>query len=61
MDKEVLDRLMWIAVTGLFIAGVIFIGLYLFSETKDSALLLAALSCNVLAGLFNLIRGFHKK
>ena len=61
MDNELLDRLMWIAITGLFFAGVIFIGLYFFQGRKDSVLLFAALFCNVLAGLFNIIRGLHKK
>lgn len=61
MDKELLNRLLWISITGLFLAGVIFIGLFLFSETKDNTLLFVALFCNVLAGLFNTIRGFHKE
>lgn len=61
MDNELLDRLMWIAITGLFLAGVIFICLYFFQGRKDNILLFATLSCNVLAGLFNIIRGFNKK
>ena len=61
MDNELLDRLMWISITGLLLAGVIFIGIYFFQGRKENALLFAALFCNVLAGLFNTIRGFHKK
>lgn len=61
MDNELQNRLLWIAVTGLFLAGVIFIGLFLFSETKNNTLLYAALFCNLLAGLFNIIRGLNKK
>ncbi len=61
MDNELRNRLLWIAITGLFLAGVIFIGLFLFSETKDNTLLFSALTCNVLAGLFNIIKGFDKK
>jgi len=61
MDNGLLNRLMWIAITGLFLAGAIFIGLFLFSEDKDSTLLFSALFCDVLAGLFNLVRGFQKK
>lgn len=61
MDNEQLDKLMWIAITGLFLAGVIFIGIYFFGGRNDSTLLLVTFSCNVLAGLFNIIRGFHKK
>ena len=61
MDNELLDRLMWISITGLLLAGVIFIGIYFFQGSKENALLFAALFCNVLAGLFNIIRGFHKK
>lgn len=61
MDNELLDRLMKIAITGLFLAGMIFICLCLFSKTKNNTLLFSALSCNVLAGLFNIIRNFNKK
>ena len=61
MDHELLDRLMWISITGLFLAGVMFIGVYFFQGKQDNALLFAALFCNVLAGLFNIIRGLHKK
>lgn len=61
MDNELLDRLMWIAITGLLLAGVISIGVYVFEGRKDNALLFATLFCNVLAGLFNIIRGLHKK
>ena len=61
MDHELLDRLMWISITGLFLAAAIFIVVYFFQGRKDNALLFAALFCNVLAGLFNTIRGFHKK
>lgn len=61
MDNELQNRLLWIAVTGLFLAGVIFIGLFLLSETKNNTLLYVALFCNLLAGLFNIIRGLNKK
>lgn len=61
MDKELLNRLFWISITGLFLAGAIFISLFIFSENKDSSLLYEALFCNILAGLFNIIRGFNKK
>lgn len=61
MDNELRNRLLWIAITGLFLAGVIFIGLFLFSETKNNILLFVALFCNMLAGLFNTIRGLSKK
>ena len=61
MDNELLDRLMWIAITGLLLAGAIFIGLYFFQGREDNALLFAALFCILLAGLFNIIRGLHKK
>lgn len=61
MNNELLNRLMWIAITGLFIAGAIFICVFLFLENKNSELLFAALVCNLLAGLFNTIRGFNKK
>jgi len=61
MDNELLNRLMWIAITGLFLAGVIFIGVFLFSENKNNGLLFAAIVCNILAGLFNTIRGLNKK
>lgn len=61
MDNKTLDRLMWIAITGLFVAAIIFIGLFLFSSLKNAALLFAAIFCNILAGLFNSIRGFMKK
>ncbi len=61
MDNELLNRLMWIAVTGLFLAGVIFIGVFLFSDNKNNGLLFAAIVCNILAGLFNIIRGLNKK
>ncbi len=60
MDNELLNRLMWIAITGLFLAGVIFIGIFLFSENKNNGLLFAALACNMLGGLFNTIRGINK-
>lgn len=60
MDNELLNKLMWIAITGMFIAGAIFIGVFLFSENKNTELLFAALVCNILAGLFNTIREFHK-
>ena len=61
MDNELLNRLMWISITGLLLAGVMFIGVYFFQGRKDDALLFATLFCNVLAGLFNIIRGLHKK
>lgn len=61
MNNQLLNRLMWIAITGLLLAGIIFIGLFIFSNFKDNALLFAALFCNVLAGLFNIIRGFAEK
>lgn len=61
MDNKMLDRLMWIAITGLFLAGIIFIGLFLFSNFKENSLLFAAIFCNVLAGLFNCARGVGKK
>ncbi len=61
MDNELLNRLMWIAVTGLFLAGVIFIGVFLFSDNKNNGLLFAAIACNILAGLFNTIRELNKK
>lgn len=60
-DNELLDRLMWIAVTGLFLAGILFIGIFLFSETKNNILLFAALFCDLFAGIFNTIRGLNKK
>ena len=61
MENELLDRLMWISITGLLLAGVMFIGVYFFQGRKDNALLFATLFCNVLAGLFNIIRGLYKK
>ena len=61
MDNEFLDRLMWISITGLLLAGVICIGVYFFQGRKDNELLFATLFLNALAGLFNTIRGFHKK
>ena len=61
MDNELLDRLMWISITGLLLAGGIFIGVYFFQGREDNALLFATLFCNLLAGLFNIVRGFQKK
>lgn len=61
MDKKLLDRLLWISITGLFLAGIIFISVFLLSDDKDNIMLFAALGCNVLAGLFNCVRGFIKK
>jgi len=61
MDDGVLNRLMWISITGLLLAGALFIGLFLFTKNKDSTLLFSALFCNILAGLFNTVRGFNKK
>ena len=61
MDNELLDRLMWISITGLILAGGIFIIVYFFRGRQDNALLIAALFCNAVAALFNAIRSFHKK
>ena len=61
MDQKLLDRLMWISITGLVLAGAIFIGIYFFQGRQDSALLFASLFFNVIAGLFNIIKGFNKK
>ena len=61
MDNELLDRLMRISITGLLLAGGIFIIVYFFRGRQDNALLVATLFCNAIAGLFNAIRGLHKK
>lgn len=61
MDKDLINRLLWISVTALFLAEIIFIGLYLFSTERNDTLLYAALFCNVLAVLYNIARGFNKK
>lgn len=61
MDKKLLDRLMWIAITGMFLAAIIFICLFLFSSSGENIFLFAAIACNVLAGLFNCVRQFIKK
>ena len=61
MNKELRDRLMWISITGLFIASIIFIVVFILSDFKENTLLFAAIFCNVLAGLFNVVRGFTEK
>lgn len=61
MNKELRDRLMWISITGLFIASIIFIVVFILSDFKENTLLFAAIFCNVLAGLFNVVRGFSEK
>lgn len=52
MDKKLLNRLMLISIVGLISAAVIFICVYIFGQDKNNSLLMAAMGCNVLAGIF---------
>ncbi len=52
MDKKLLNRLMLISIVGLIAAAVIFVCVFIFSQDKDYALLMAAMGCGVLAGIF---------
>lgn len=52
MDKKLLNRLMVISISGLILAAVIFVCIYIFTPDKDNTLLAFAIGCNVLAGIF---------
>lgn len=61
MDKKLFDKLMWIGITGMILAGAIFIAVYFFETEKDNELLAAAFFCSILAGIFNIVRDLYKK
>ncbi len=52
MDKKLLSRLMLISIVGLISAAVIFFGIYIFAQDKNNSLLMGAIGCSVLAGIF---------
>lgn len=54
MEKNILNNLFLIAIAGLAIAGLIFLGISIFNGDKWA--LPAALGCILLSNLFNVIR-----
>ena len=54
-------RLLEIAVVGLYIFGILFLGIFLFSKKSDEWMLYSGLFCNTLAGVFNTVRRFGRK
>lgn len=61
MDNKLINRLLIISSVALAVAGLIFIALYFFGDSKSEGLLGASLSCIGLSNLFNIIRaGFNK-
>lgn len=56
MVNKLIKRLLVIANIGLLIAGAIFLGISIFSETKDTTNLAVALGCIIMANVFNLIK-----
>lgn len=62
MNKKKTNTLILIASVGLAIAGIIFLCVAIFGETKSNWPLSSALVCVVLSNLFNVIRAsFNKK
>lgn len=60
MDKALLNRLMCIAVGGLLIAGILFLGFYLFKKREDNMGLFFGLFCVTLGNLLNIVRQYIK-
>lgn len=60
MNKELINRLLGIAVGGLLIAGILFLGLQLFGENENKVKLILGLFCVTLANLFNIVRHYLK-
>lgn len=60
MNKELINRLLGIAVGGLLIAGILFLGLQLFGENENKVKLIIGLFCVTLANLFNIVRHYLK-
>ncbi len=61
MNRNMYCRLLEIAVVGLYISGILFLGSFLFSAKSDEWMLYSGLFCNILAGVFNLVRSFGRK
>ncbi|MBQ0038638.1 MAG: hypothetical protein KBS74_08225 [Clostridiales bacterium] len=60
MDKK-LEKLFDIATGGLFIAGLIFLAISIFSKSDDQTCLIIGLSCSLLGNLFNIVENNLKK
>lgn len=56
MNRELVNRLLIIASVGLLLAALIFLCLPLFGVTSDTEEHIAAMTCILLANLFNFIR-----
>ncbi|HBA48237.1 MAG TPA: hypothetical protein DCZ91_10665 [Lachnospiraceae bacterium] len=60
MNRELIKRLLGIAVGGLLIAGILFLGLQLFGENENKTNLIVGLFCVTLGNLFNIVRHYVK-
>ncbi len=60
MSKELINRLLSIAVGGLLLAGILFLGLQLFGEKENKINLALGLFCVTLGNLFNIVRAHLK-
>lgn len=56
MENKTLNRLFVVAILGLEIAGLIFVGLSIFGKGTSGWTLPAGLFCVVLGNIFNLVR-----
>ena len=57
MKTDVLNRILLIVCALLAVAGLIFVCISIFSDTKDQYSLIMGLGCVALSNLFNIIRG----
>lgn len=61
MDDKLRDRLLLIAFLGLYLAAVIFAGLFIFSEEREEGLLVGATFSAIPARLLQCVWGMHQE